>query len=203
MHKSFRLKKPLVINLYGCPGVGKSASRAGLFWLLRSHGLAAAEVFEYAKLLVIKGEGHTLQDRQYELFESQLAQQVEAFESGIQVVVTDSPLHIPAFYASKQTRYADLIPKINKAYQSFDNLDFYLRRQLTPDTYESLGRNETLEETLEVDRKMLQFLQEQGLNPEIIRLDVQTPWVLYQRISELRPEAGWPTLRVQPQIFEG
>ena len=53
-------EKPLVINLYGGPGTGKSTTAAHVFALLKQRDVNAELVREYAKDIVWEGRTHLL-----------------------------------------------------------------------------------------------------------------------------------------------
>ena len=55
----------ILCNIYGGPGSGKSTSAAGVFSLLKTHGVNAELVTEFAKDLVWEGRDVTLDNQPY------------------------------------------------------------------------------------------------------------------------------------------
>lgn len=87
----------LIVNLYGGPGTGKSTTAAALFALLKQRGHNAELVQEFAKEWAWEGRPIRAVD-QFRLFGEQSAREARLWGKA-DVVVTDSPLLLGAFFA--------------------------------------------------------------------------------------------------------
>ena len=89
----------LFVNLYAGPGAGKSTGAAYIFSKLKILGVNAELVTEYAKDLVWEANGmHPRLGHQEFVFARQ-KHRCDILEGKVDVVVTDSPLSLPLFYA--------------------------------------------------------------------------------------------------------
>lgn len=149
-----------VLNLYGGAGCGKSTTAAAVFASLKNKGVSAELVTEYAK-------GWAWQERkihpldQYYLFGKQL-QRESCLYGKVDVIVTDSPIGVSAYYAQRYTapEIAESIRACHQAVRAqnlVDNFDVYLKRTKA---YNPKGRYETEEQAREVDVQMRVFLKD-------------------------------------------
>ncbi len=179
MDPAARLK---VINLYGPPGVGKSSVRSGLFWLMKSLHLSVEEVSEYAKYLVLSGRTWQLRDEQLYLLAKQHHKQL-ILRGQYEYAITDSPLALCGFYAPP-----GYLPSfqalVRDAHASFDNLNFYLTRDLEGEPAERSGRVHDPQAALHVDREMRDHLAREGIECIELAIDLATPWRI---LEHLRP----------------
>ena len=179
MDRNARLK---VVNLFGPPGGGKSSVRSGLFWLMKSLQLSVEEVSEYAKYLVLTGRTWQLQDEQLYLLAKQHHKQL-ILRGRFEYAVTDSPLALCGFYAP---------PGYLPAFQPlvFDNLNFYLVRDLRSLPFDATTRVHDLEAAVRVDGEMREYLAREGIGYTEVEIDLLTPWRI---LEQLRPRlAPWP-----------
>lgn len=140
-------KKPLLINLLGGPGCGKSTTAAGVFCLLKLHGIDCELITEFAKDLVWEERQKTFKNQQY-IFAKQHHRIWRVIDS-VDVVITDSPLILSLVYGQKYNTidepfYNNVISLINK----YNNLNIILKRNKK---YNANGRNQTKEEAEEID----------------------------------------------------
>lgn len=180
-----------VINLYGPPSVGKSAARSGIFWLMKAHHLSVEEVSEYAKYLVLSGRRWQLKEEQLYLFSKQHHKQLIVQRTGYEYAVTDSPLQLCPFYAPDG--YYETFPQfVDEVYSGFDNINFFLTRDMRGDgAFEERGREQSLEEALEVEQRMREFLKAKGIVCIDMPVDLFTPWRV---LEHLHPGlASWPS----------
>jgi len=179
-----------VINLYGPPSVGKSAARSGIFWLMKAFHMSVEEVSEYAKYLVLSGRSWQLKEEQLYLFSKQHHKQLITQRNGYEFAVTDSPLQLCSFYAPLGY-YETFPPMVDEVYGAFENINFFLTRDMSGDgQFEDRGRAHNLEQSLEVEVKMRQFLKDKGIDCIEIPVDIFTPWRV---LSHTHPGlADWP-----------
>lgn len=185
MDPTARLK---VVNLFGPPGVGKSSVRSGLFWLMKSLQLSVEEVSEYAKYLVLTGRTWQLQDEQLYLLAKQHHKQL-ILRGLYEYAVTDSPLSLCGFYAPPGY-LASFQQLVRDAHASFDNVNFYLVRDLRSLPYDAATRAHDLETSVRIDGEMREYLAREGIVFTEIEIDLLTPWRI---LEKLRPGlAPWP-----------
>jgi hypothetical protein len=170
-----------VVNLFGPPGVGKSTVRSGVFWLMKTIGLSVEEVSEYAKYLVLTGRTWQLEREQLYLLSKQHHKQL-ILAGQYEFAVTDSPLLLSAFYAPKPY-FSGFPALVQEAYASFENINFYLSRDLEGGQFEEAGRLQTRAQSLEIDREMRTFLAEHGVQYTEVPIDFLTPWRIVEHIA--------------------
>ena len=167
--------RPLkMINLFGAPGVGKSATRSGVFWLMKTLHLSVEEVSEYAKYLVLTGRTWQLREEQLYLFAKQHHKQM-ILRGKYEYGVTDSPLALATFY-SPPSYLPGFFAMAKDAWDQFDNINFYLTRDLANDHFEDTGRVHDREASLRVDGEMREYLARQGIGYQEMAIDLLTPW---------------------------
>jgi septum formation inhibitor-activating ATPase MinD len=150
--------KSKVINLYSGPGAGKSTTAAATFAALKKNGVNAELVTEYAK-------GWAWQQRkigqldQFYLFAKQLHRECQLYGK-VDVIVTDSPIGIAAYYAHKYCP-ADIAEALRVSHAAVRNqhhahyIDIVLERTKA---YNPKGRYETEEQARAIDGEMREFL---------------------------------------------
>lgn len=141
-----------VINLYGGPGTGKSTTAAGLFFMLKQRGMKAELVTEYAKDLTYERRDLS---NQLAIFSEQERRMHRLKGSGVEYVVTDSPLLLSRVYAKGiycGPEFEGLVQYLSDTYNNYN----VLLERVKP--YCPIGRNETEKEALEVDRSIEEVL---------------------------------------------
>lgn len=176
MNSPVKLK---VINLFGPPGVGKSATRSGLFWLMKCHHLSVEEVSEYAKYLVLSGRTWQLRDEQLYLLAKQHHKQF-ILQGQFEYAITDSPLALCDFYAPSGY-FPAFSTLIEQAEQQFENINFYLTRDMSAD-FESVGRAHDQQTAIHLDAKMREYLARRGIVCTEIALDHSAPWRILEKV---------------------
>jgi hypothetical protein len=183
-----------VVNLFGPPGVGKSTVRSGVFWLMKSVGLSVEEVSEYAKYLVLTGRTWQLEREQLYLLSKQHHKQL-ILAGQYEYAVTDSPLLLSDFYAPKPY-FREFAGLVAQAFQSFENINFYLTRDLAEGHFEATGRLHDRDQAQEVDRQMRQFLADRNIVCTELPIDILTPWRIVEHLAPGR--APWPQFCARP-----
>lgn len=147
---------PLLINLYGGPGTGKSTTAAGVFSLLKLHGVNAELVPEFAKDLTWEGRTKTLLNQCY-IWGKQHNRLFRLVDS-VDVIVTDSPLLLSIMY-SRLCGHAgnQFISAVLESYHQFNNVDIVLDRVKE---YNPSGRSQTEIEAKSLDSKIISVLDE-------------------------------------------
>jgi hypothetical protein len=150
------LDPPIVCNLWGGPGSGKSTTAALLFGKLKSRGVRAELVTEYAKDLVWEGRTKTLGSQLYVTGKQSWRQ--ERLVGQVDVIVTDSPIPMGLVYTELVTRGFEAI--VQEVYNRYDNLDCLLLRDLESHPYQQYGRSQDLEGARGLDWTIAQLLNQ-------------------------------------------
>lgn len=146
-------KKPLIVNLFGGPGDGKSTNAAFLFFQLKMAGYRCELITEFAK------------DKTYEKNETALSDQIYVFANQnyrlnqiiknekLDVIVTDSPLLIGLIHNHEEHTKEALATLIRAAFDNHDNFNIFLT-PIDPDEYQAYGRDESAEEASELSAQL-------------------------------------------------
>jgi hypothetical protein len=142
--QEIRSKKPLVINLFGVPGAGKSTGAAIVFAELKKRGVNAELVTEYAKDKTWEGNATALGCQEY-VFGKQ-SYRLARCRADVDVIVTDSPLPLSLLYVSDPALLSGgaFQQVVMNVFNSYNNLNFYILRAKP---YNPKGRNQTEEES--------------------------------------------------------
>lgn len=144
--------------MFGGPGVGKSTLAAGLFWNLKTQGVSAELVTEYAKDVTWEGRQNLLNDQLY-LLAKQNRRLSRLLDHEVDYAITDSPLLLCAAYTRMGTnKYSHLVPLVLELFNSYDNINFVLRRNVQ--FYMQVGRSQTVEEAQHIDNVVIDILDE-------------------------------------------
>jgi hypothetical protein len=167
-----------VINLFGPPAVGKSALAATLFGAMKRRHLSVGHVLEYATDLLLRLPpvpkdkiAEVLATRQLKIFAEQHYRQ-EILDGVYAVAVTDSPLLLSRFYAP-DIYFAGFPDLVMEAFKSFDNLNFYLTRDMASSPFDPAGRAHSASESCVIDREMRKMLD--SLEVPYIVIDLSQP----------------------------
>lgn len=135
-------KKTLVINLFGVPGAGKSTGAAYIFYRLKTSGINAELVTEFAKDKVWEDNEEVFKNQAY-LFGEQ-SFRISRLSDKVDVIVTDSPLPLSILYNNDPRLTENFNQTVMDAFNYYDNLNFLLVRVKD---YNPVGRHQTEEES--------------------------------------------------------
>lgn len=144
-------KKTIVVNLFGGPGAGKSTTAALIFGLLKSAGIDAEQVTEYAKDKTWEGSQQVLANQPYVL--GKQLHRLWRVDGKVQVAITDSPILLSGVYNKKHKVEFDALAV--KLFGDFDNVNY---RVIRSKPYNPNGRNQTEPEAKEKDVEVIEFL---------------------------------------------
>ena len=147
----------VVINLFGGPGAGKSTCAMEICSELKKHGLSADYVQEYAKELVYENHMDLLdgsREHQQLLFEEQ-KRRVNILLGKVDFIVTDSPVILSAIYNKELT--PDFEQQVLKEFNKNRNFNIFINRGKT---FESNGRIHNLDESIEIDNQLKEYLEQ-------------------------------------------
>ena len=146
------MSKTLVVNLFGGPAVRKSTVSAGVFCLLKMHGINCELVTEFAKDLIWEERYKTLKNQQY-IFGKQYHKTWRLLGQ-VDVIITDSPLLLSVVYKPKDC-VLSFVNNVIDTINTLDNLNIILTRD---GEYNEKGRYQNEEQAKELDKKIKQKL---------------------------------------------
>lgn len=151
-------KRTTVINLIGGPGAGKSTIAAGLFYMLKVKGYSCEMALEFAKDKVWEESVKTLDDQIY-IFGKQY-HKIWRLNNKVDYIITDSPLLMSLYYNQIESNYFNnfIIEQFNR----FNNVTFFIQRN--ENTYEQIGRLQTLKEAKDIDIKLRMLLESNNID---------------------------------------
>ena len=146
------------INLWGGAGCGKSTSAARIFGELRQKGYDIELCQEYIKQWAYQKRIPKSFDQLY-IFGKQVYTEDLMWQAGVKHLITDSPLLMQGFYATiYNTPVKDELVSLAKKYELIHpSINIFLDRKDIP--YQQNGRYETIDEAIERDHKMIEFLK--------------------------------------------
>lgn len=152
--------KPLVINMFGGPGAGKTTLATNLFGMLKSDGVLCEYVPEFAKELTWEERKVALQDPFYIFGEQE--HRLFRLKNKVDIIVTDCPLLLSLFYSKKyncsNNNYLDKL--IIKEFNNYYNLNILVNRKKP---FDCRGRNESEEDAKQIDRNLRDWLEDLDL----------------------------------------
>jgi len=147
------------INLFGGPGVSKSSTAAFIFSQLKKKSYSVELVTEYIKFWTYLNQKPVSFDQCF-TFAQQLHQEDVILRSGVDYIISDSPLYLSCSYG-----YFNQVPgwqhlySIAAEFESiYPSINFFLRREDKP--YHPSGRFHT-EEQARKSMKNLKILFEE------------------------------------------
>lgn len=150
------MKKTLVINLFGGPGVGKSTLCASIFAKLKVMGIDCEMATEYAKDMVWEESYKKLENQIY-IFGKQHSR-VYRLLGKVDVIITDSPLLNSIVYDRSQNK--QLRELVLSEFNKLTTLNFYITRKLK---YEENGRVQSLNDALHIDELYLHLIKNNNI----------------------------------------
>ena len=148
-------KKPLVINLIGGPGCGKSTAASGLFYALKKLQVNAELSLEWVKNKVYEESFHCMDDQIY-IFAKQ-HHKLFVLQDKVDVVVTDCPLLNSLVYGERRDSFDAMVMDL---FNEFNNLNIVIRRK---QEYVTDGRIETAEEAMNIDDKYIEIMKKNNI----------------------------------------
>ena len=161
-----------VINLFGGAGCGKSTLAAYLFATLKANGLNAELVLKYQKDLVYEEASSIYWNNQTLLFANQL-HKLNRLISKVDIVITDNPILTNVVYRQFSNTPASLDNLVIDTFKTFDNINYLIKRD--NNYFKSEGRIHTLEESINIDTKLLDLLTNNCLDFKY--LNINEIWV--------------------------
>lgn len=149
--------KTLIINAFAGPCGGKTTSCWEIASVLKRKGIIVEYVSEYTKELVYEKDFVTLDgtlENQEKILKEQKHRQDRLYGQ-VQVIVTDAPLLFNIIYLEEKPDW--YVKKVLDIFNSYNNLNIFIKRDKEKFTH--IGRNHNLEESIEKDKEILNFLE--------------------------------------------
>jgi hypothetical protein len=141
------MDKPIMVNLWAAPGVGKSSMAAMVFNVLKREGVRAELVTEFAKDLTYEKNWAAFQDQFY--VSAMQERRASRLIGQVDVIITDSPPGLGMVYASVAD--APLLRNLVMYWRNrYTNVDFLLKRDPNK-AYQTFGRSQTEQESKDLD----------------------------------------------------
>lgn len=155
------MKKPIIVNLFGGPGSGKSTTAAGVFNKLKLAGVNCEIVTEFAKHVTWKKDLNTLKNQIY-VFAKQHDRMFHLKEQ-VEVIITDSPIIMGLIYTDWDKVSASfeqlVVDEFNR--EDSENINIFINR-VKP--YNPSGRNQTAEEAIAKDNDIYKLLNKYNID---------------------------------------
>lgn len=160
------MKKPIVINLTGAPGAGKSTGAAIVFAALKKLGVNCELVCEFAKDKTWENNLKALSCQEY-VFGKQ-SYRLARCRDDVDVIITDSPLPLSIIYNTNPAIEDSYKKLVMDVFNTYNNVNFYVTR-VKP--YNPKGRNQTELESDGIATKLKNLYQELNIPYETINGD--------------------------------
>ena len=153
-------KQTKIINIIGGPGAGKSTMCTGVFAKLKMKGIDCELSSEYAKELVWESRNETFKDEVY-IFAKQ-NHRLFRLNGKVDIVITDRPLIMSniynQYYNPNRKEFNKIFEDFVKAnWNMYDNINIFIDRVKN---YNPNGRNETMEQAIELDNLFKKYLDD-------------------------------------------
>lgn len=144
----------LIVNLFGCPGSGKSTLSADIFSRLKKLNVNAELVQEYMKELIWDDRVNTFNDQLY--ITAKQNRRLSRLQGKVDVIVTDSPLPLGAIYSSYSSHpHADLINNVTSTlFSEYRNLNVFIPKQFT---HVQTGRIHTESDSAQIEQRIVSW----------------------------------------------
>jgi hypothetical protein len=179
------MKKPIVINLSGAPGAGKSTGAAKVFSDLKQRGVNCELVGEFAKDKAWEHNTTALKCQEY-VFGKQ-SYRLARCRDDVDVIVTDSPLPLTIIYNHNAAIDQSLTQLTMDVYNTYENINFFIDRVKA---YNPKGRNQTSEESDAISKQIKELYKRLGINYETVNGDNEGYQHIVNRVFELLMERG-------------
>ena len=148
----------ILINIIGGPGTGKSILTSDIFSKLKRLGIPCEIASEYIKDKIYDESKKSIENQIY-IFGKQ-HHKLFRLRGKVRVIITDSPIIFCSIYDS--SKCSELKNLIMMEFNKWDSLNYLILRNEEID-YEQAGRMQDLSGAKEVDKNMLDFLEQESV----------------------------------------
>ena len=152
------MNKPIVVNLSGAPGAGKSTGAAEIFSKLKQLGVNCELVGEFAKDKTWEHNITALNCQEY-IFGKQ-SYRLARCRDEVDVIITDSPLPLTIIYTKDENIIGPMTDLVMAIFNSYNNINFFLNRTKP---YNPKGRNQTEEESDKISSEIKELYSKLGI----------------------------------------
>jgi nicotinamide riboside kinase len=176
------MNKPIIVNLFGGPGSGKSTTAAGLFHKLKLAGYNCELVTEFAKHITWKEDFNTLKNQIY-VFAKQHDRMFH-LKDKVDVIITDSPIIMGLSYCNWDIVSKSLEQLVVDEFNRDDaiNLNIFVNR-VKP--YNPSGRSQSEDEAKLKDKEIKALLDKYNVDYSSINGDKRIVKQLKEKIIEI------------------
>ena len=174
------MKKPLVVNLTGAPGAGKSTGAAKVFTELKQLGINCELVGEFAKDKTWEHNMTALSCQEY-VFGKQ-SYRLARCRDDVDVIITDSPLPLTIIYNNNEAIHEPLINLVLAVFNTYENITFFLKR-VKP--YNPKGRNQTEQESDALSDTIKSLYETLNIDYEVVNGDSNGYQYIVDRVCSL------------------
>jgi len=148
----------LNINLFGGPGTGKSTTAAGLFHEMKKSGVKVEYITEYAKDLVFSKDFYRLKDQTYILAKQH--HPIFKLQDQVDMLIHDGPFLLGLIYLQEKEGFPvkEFKDYLVALWKSYEHINIFLERDTDVHKYQDYGREQTLEEALEIDKQIIDMM---------------------------------------------
>lgn len=155
-----RMRKTVIVNLYGAPGAGKSTGSAYIFGQLKMNNISVELVREFVKDKIYEKSEGVFNDQVYILGKQHFRQ--ANVKGNVDVIITDCPLIVQAYYTDKyKFPYADELRQlVLKLYSLENNINYFVNRDKP---YNPDGRFQTEADSDSISGNLKEYLDNLGI----------------------------------------
>lgn len=150
-----KMRKTVIVNLYGAPGAGKSTGSAYIFGQLKMNNISVELVREFVKDKIYEKSEGVFNDQVYILGKQHFRQ--TNVKGNVDVIITDCPLIVQAYYTDKyKFPYADELRQlVLKLYSLENNINYFVNRDKP---YNPDGRFQTEADSDSISGNLKEYL---------------------------------------------
>ncbi len=178
-------ESPLIVNLFGGPGCGKSTTAAGVYYNLKMLHMNVELSTEFAKELTWENRDVALDNQPYILGEQH--HRLHRLDGKVDAIITDCPLPMGvAYLKDNAASYEDIFREFSvQLFSSMDNFNFFLQRGNS--AFRKEGRIQDLEESIAKDKIIEGMLKEHNIQYTTVISDgTAVQYILIDVVNKLR-----------------
>jgi len=154
----------LVVNFFAGSGAGKSTMSTGVFSELKWMGINSEYVAEWVKMMVWEERTAPFQNQNY-IFGKQ-HYNIQRLVDKVDVVITDSPIILSAFYNNKTEENEIFNQHILNEFNKFNNVNYFIDR-VKP--FNPKGRFQNEQEAKQDDIELKELLNTYEVKFQIVK----------------------------------